>query len=76
MAAVLNKSANAPTNLIALDALGPNGDYRTRNRELITDVAGVVITELSIVPRAVRGAHHQLRNEKPVPLRPNGAAKR
>jgi acyl-CoA reductase-like NAD-dependent aldehyde dehydrogenase len=36
--------------LIALDALGPNGEYRTRNRETITDVAGVPVAALSIVP--------------------------
>jgi acyl-CoA reductase-like NAD-dependent aldehyde dehydrogenase len=36
--------------LIALDALGPNGEYRTRKRELITGVAGVPVAELSVVP--------------------------
>jgi acyl-CoA reductase-like NAD-dependent aldehyde dehydrogenase len=37
--------------LIELHALGPNGEYRTRNREVITDIAGVPVAELSIVPR-------------------------
>ncbi|HJT96161.1 MAG TPA: aldehyde dehydrogenase family protein [Mycobacterium sp.] len=36
--------------MIALDALGANGEYRTRNRELITDIAGVPVAELTIVP--------------------------
>lgn len=36
--------------MILLDALGANGEYRTRNRELITDVAGAPVAELSIVP--------------------------
>ncbi|MDI3313289.1 MAG: aldehyde dehydrogenase family protein [Mycobacterium sp.] len=33
-----------------LDALGPAGSYRTRNRQTITDTAGVAVGELSIVP--------------------------
>ena len=36
--------------MIALDALGAGGEYRTRNRELITDIAGVPVAELSVVP--------------------------
>jgi acyl-CoA reductase-like NAD-dependent aldehyde dehydrogenase len=36
--------------VITLDALGPNGEYRTRNREAITDVAGAPVAEISIVP--------------------------
>jgi acyl-CoA reductase-like NAD-dependent aldehyde dehydrogenase len=33
-----------------LDALGPDGPYRTRNRETITDAAGAPIAEMSIAP--------------------------
>jgi acyl-CoA reductase-like NAD-dependent aldehyde dehydrogenase len=33
-----------------LDALGPTGNYRTRNREIIKDTAGVAVGELSLVP--------------------------
>lgn len=33
-----------------IDALGPGGEYRTRKRELITDVSGVAIAEMTIVP--------------------------
>jgi acyl-CoA reductase-like NAD-dependent aldehyde dehydrogenase len=38
------------TQLIALDALGPHGAYRARNRMAITDVAGQSVGELSLVP--------------------------
>ncbi len=33
-----------------LDALGPGGEYRTRKRELITDVSGAPVAEMTIVP--------------------------
>jgi acyl-CoA reductase-like NAD-dependent aldehyde dehydrogenase len=36
--------------LIQLDALGPNGSYRARNRMAVPDVAGTPIAELSLVP--------------------------
>ena len=36
--------------MITIDALGPDGDRRTRNREIITDTAGVAVAELSIAP--------------------------
>jgi acyl-CoA reductase-like NAD-dependent aldehyde dehydrogenase len=31
-------------------ALGPNGEYRTRNREVVMSTSGVPVAELSIVP--------------------------
>ncbi|BAJ31605.1 MULTISPECIES: aldehyde dehydrogenase family protein [Kitasatospora] len=34
-----------------LDALGPRGPYRARNRETVTDTAGRTVAELSLVPR-------------------------
>ena len=37
--------------LLILDALGPRGSYRARNRMTIADLAGVPVAELSIVPR-------------------------
>ena len=37
--------------LVALDALGPDGEYRTRKRELICDTAGTPVAEMSLVPR-------------------------
>jgi acyl-CoA reductase-like NAD-dependent aldehyde dehydrogenase len=36
--------------LVAVDALGASGEYRTRNREIVTSTAGMPIAELSLVP--------------------------
>ena len=33
-----------------IDALGPDGPYQTRNREIVTTTAGVTVAELSLVP--------------------------
>lgn len=38
------------TDLVTIDALGTAGDYRTRNREIITTTAGVAVAEMSMVP--------------------------
>jgi acyl-CoA reductase-like NAD-dependent aldehyde dehydrogenase len=38
-------------DLVDLAALGPDGEYRTRNREIITDTAGTPVAESSVVPR-------------------------
>ncbi len=54
--------------MIALDALGPGGEYRTRNREVITDVAGAPVAELSIVPPLyVSRSIQAQRKVKPLP---------
>jgi acyl-CoA reductase-like NAD-dependent aldehyde dehydrogenase len=50
-------------DLIALDALSPNGPYYTRNRLVVSDVAGAPTAELSPVPapfvsRAMVALHH------------------
>jgi acyl-CoA reductase-like NAD-dependent aldehyde dehydrogenase len=37
-------------DLVCIDALGPGGEYRTRNREIIATTAGVPVAELSMVP--------------------------
>lgn len=37
--------------MIELDALGPAGGYRSRNRVVVPDVAGAPVVELSLVPR-------------------------
>ena len=50
MGSVAFESGTASTGLVAIDALGPKGEYRTRNREIIKDTAGVAVAELSIVP--------------------------
>ncbi|MGO4443773.1 aldehyde dehydrogenase family protein [Mycobacterium sp. 2YAF39] len=36
--------------MTVLDALGPGGEYRTRKRELITDVSGAGVAEMTVVP--------------------------
>ena len=36
--------------MTVIDALGPGGEYRTRKRELIADVSGAPIAEMTIVP--------------------------
>jgi acyl-CoA reductase-like NAD-dependent aldehyde dehydrogenase len=41
----------ATAELINLDALGPTGGYRARNRLTVSDVAGTPVAELSLVPR-------------------------
>jgi acyl-CoA reductase-like NAD-dependent aldehyde dehydrogenase len=38
-------------DLVDLTALGPDGEYRTRNREIIKDTAGVPVAESSVAPR-------------------------
>ncbi|MDT5309823.1 MAG: hypothetical protein QOE48_5529 [Mycobacterium sp.] len=63
------------TDLITIDALGPDGAYRTRNREPVTTTAGVGVAELSIAPplyvsRAISAA----RNARPLPMREREAA--
>jgi len=36
---------------LAIDALGPRGEYRTRRREAITDTQRNTVVDLSLVPR-------------------------
>ncbi len=38
-------------DLVDLAALGPDGEYRTRNRAIIKDTAGVAVAESAVVPR-------------------------
>jgi acyl-CoA reductase-like NAD-dependent aldehyde dehydrogenase len=38
-------------DLVDLPALGPDGEYRTRNREVLYDMAGLPVAESSVVPR-------------------------
>jgi acyl-CoA reductase-like NAD-dependent aldehyde dehydrogenase len=42
--------ASVAADLVCIDALGPGGEYRTRNREVIESTDGVAVAELSIVP--------------------------
>ena len=36
---------------IHLDVLGADGEYRTRNREVIADTAGIAVAQISMAPR-------------------------
>ena len=61
--------------MIAIDALGPTGVYRSRNRELITDTAGVPVAELTIAPKLyVARALSAQRKVQPLPLAHRRAA--
>jgi acyl-CoA reductase-like NAD-dependent aldehyde dehydrogenase len=44
------QAASDTDGLVAIDALGTAGVYGTRNREVITDTAGVPVAALSLVP--------------------------
>jgi acyl-CoA reductase-like NAD-dependent aldehyde dehydrogenase len=60
---------------IALDALGPKDTYRTRNRVPISDVAGNLMAELSLVPKLyVSRAMTALRKATTLPLEDRLAA--
>jgi acyl-CoA reductase-like NAD-dependent aldehyde dehydrogenase len=45
-----HEQAGVTSDLMCIDALGTNGEYRTRNREVVTSTAGVPVAELSMVP--------------------------
>jgi len=47
---VAREQGHVATDLMCIDALGAGGEYRTRNREVVTSTAGVEVAELSIVP--------------------------
>ncbi|HUL98769.1 MAG TPA: aldehyde dehydrogenase, partial [Mycobacterium sp.] len=56
-----------------LDALGPDGGYRTRKQEVITDTAGVPVARMSIVPPLfVSRSLATQRNTRPLPLTVRG----
>jgi acyl-CoA reductase-like NAD-dependent aldehyde dehydrogenase len=56
-------------DLVVLDALGPDGSYRPRKTELITDTAGVAVAELSLVPPLFIGrAIDAQRKVRPLPF--------
>ena len=49
----------ASADLLRIDALGPNGAYQTRNREVVTSTGGVAVVDLSIAPPLYVSRHHQ-----------------
>jgi acyl-CoA reductase-like NAD-dependent aldehyde dehydrogenase len=63
------------TDLLAIDALGPGDDRRTRHREIITTTAGVPVAELSVVPPLyVARAITSQRKARPLPAEQRAAA--
>jgi acyl-CoA reductase-like NAD-dependent aldehyde dehydrogenase len=62
-------------DLVDLAALGPDGEYRTRNREIITDTAGTPVAESSVVPRLfVNRSIDTQRKHRPLPAAEREAA--
>jgi len=62
-------------DLIRLDALGPNGEYPTRKRELISDTGGVPVAEMSLAPRLfVTRSINAQRAVTPLPIAEREAA--
>jgi acyl-CoA reductase-like NAD-dependent aldehyde dehydrogenase len=62
-------------DLVDLAALGPDGEYRTRNREIIKDTAGVPVAESCVVPRLfVNRAIDAQRRLRPLPAAQREAA--
>jgi acyl-CoA reductase-like NAD-dependent aldehyde dehydrogenase len=69
------QTVSGTEGLVAIDALGPTGEYRTRNREVITDTAGVPVAELSIVPTLyVTRTISAQRKARPLPVPQRTAA--
>jgi acyl-CoA reductase-like NAD-dependent aldehyde dehydrogenase len=70
-----NQQGHVATGLLFLDALGPDGPYRTRNRQVITSTAGVQVAELSIAPPLyVSRSISVQRKAEPLPLGQRQAA--
>jgi acyl-CoA reductase-like NAD-dependent aldehyde dehydrogenase len=62
-------------DMVDLPALGPDGEYRTRNREIIRDTAGALVAESSVVPRLfVHRSMDAQRRVRPLPAAEREAA--
>lgn len=65
----------AAAGLVALDALGADGEFRTRKREVVATTGGVAAAELSIVPPLyVSRTLGAQRKAAPLPLAQRAAA--
>jgi acyl-CoA reductase-like NAD-dependent aldehyde dehydrogenase len=65
----------AAVDLLRIDALGPNGAYQTRNREVVTSTAGVAVVDLSIAPPLyVSRTISAQRDTRPMPAEQREAA--
>jgi acyl-CoA reductase-like NAD-dependent aldehyde dehydrogenase len=75
MASLIHEKLDSTDGLVAIDALGPTGPYRTRNREVLTCTAGVPVAELSIAPPLyVSRTISALRKTPPLPAEDRQAA--
>jgi acyl-CoA reductase-like NAD-dependent aldehyde dehydrogenase len=75
MTATFRQSASGTEGLVAIDALGPAGAYRTPAREVIRDTAGAAVAELSIVPPLyISRTIGVQRNVRPLPVAQRRAA--
>ena len=59
MTTTIPQSSSRTPGLVAINALGPSGEYCTPNREIITDTAGVAVAECTIVPPPDCDPHHR-----------------
>jgi acyl-CoA reductase-like NAD-dependent aldehyde dehydrogenase len=67
--------ATGATDPIAIDALGPDGPYRTRSRAPVSIIDGVAVAELSVVPPLyISRAIGAQRGVRPLPVREREAA--
>jgi len=65
----------AAVDLLRIDALGPNGAYQTRNREVVTSTGGVAVVDLSIAPPLyVSRTISAQRDTRPMPAEQREAA--
>ncbi|MGB6516105.1 MAG: aldehyde dehydrogenase family protein [Mycobacterium sp.] len=61
--------------MLRIDALGPNGAYQTRNREVVTSTGGVAVVDLSIAPPLyVSRTISTQRDTRPLPAEQREAA--
>jgi acyl-CoA reductase-like NAD-dependent aldehyde dehydrogenase len=62
------RESTGSSDLVVLDALGPDGSYRARRTELVRDSAGVAVAQLSLVPPLFVGrAVDAQRKVRPLP---------
>ncbi|MCW2559668.1 MAG: NAD-dependent aldehyde dehydrogenase [Mycobacterium sp.] len=65
----LGRAKRRGCDVVTLDALGPNGEYPTRKRELISDTGGVPVATTSLVPRLfVTRSINAQRAAQPLPI--------
>jgi hypothetical protein len=75
MTTTFQQSTSGTADLVAIDALGPAGAYRTPVREVIRDTAGAAVAELSMVqPPYISRTIDAQRKMRPLPVARRRAA--